>query len=391
MSASHKPPAAPLPGPGIPKRPSAARAAPLFELSAPAAAPAARPSGPRPAPVSGPSARPSGSRSAVPPGLMPAAHRPPGRTTVPLAAPQMKRRRRRSAWPFYVAMGLILLALPAGYFLLLQDAPPASQELALPGKPVELKVTSVDGTVEIRRAGGEWGQVQAGQTLQASDGVRTGERGKATLSGGDQYEVQLEAQTEVAVDELTDSISRVMLGGGMATAKVQGGGKHVFEVHARNSDAVARTRKGTFAISNNLEGTVAVGTREGEVEFAGRGKTVIVRAGQGSVVLPGQAPSDPTTLPTSLLLKVDWPGEKILRKADITVAGLSEPGALVTVQGRTAVVDSEGKFRVKVKVKEGKIPLRVEARSVSGQEQRAEQEIRVDTRAPQVKVDAPPW
>src|SRR5262249_47351769 len=154
--------------------------------------------------------------------------------------------------------------------------------------------------------------------------VRTVE-GTATLTGGDQYEVQLEPQTEVAVDELTDSISRVMLGGGMATAKVQGTGKHVFEVHARNSDAVARTRQGTFAISNNLEGTVAVGTKEGEVELAGRGKTVIVRAGQGSVVRPGQAPSDPGTLPSSLLLKVDWPDNKILTHPEVTVAGQSEP------------------------------------------------------------------
>src|SRR3954471_17305027 len=152
MSASPKPPTAPPTSLGAPRRPSASRAAPLFEVGVPAPAPLPRPSGPRlaphPRPPPAPAARP------VPPNL--------------------RRRRRQSAWPFYVAIGLILLALPAGYFLLLQDTPPSSQELAVPGKPVELKLTRVDGTVEIRRASGQWGQVQAGAVLQPSDGVRTG-------------------------------------------------------------------------------------------------------------------------------------------------------------------------------------------------------------------------
>lgn len=383
MSASPKPPSAPPTSLGAPRRPSAPRAAPLFEVGVPAPAPAPRPSGSRPASA----ARPSGPRP-LPPAPAPAAARAPA----PPAAPPVRRRRRRSAWPFYTAIGLILLALPAGYFLLLQDAPPPppSPELAAPGKPVELKVTRVDGTVEIRRASGQWGQVNAGDVLQPSDGVRTGEGSTAVLTGGDQYEVALEPQTEVAVDELTDSISRVMLGGGMATAKVKAG-KHTFEVHARDSDAVARTRQGTFAISNNMQGTVAVGTKEGEVEFAGRGKTVIVRAGQESVVRPGEAPSDPTALPTSLLLKVDWPAGKVLTHADVTVSGHSVPGAVISVQGRPAIVDSKGDFKVRLTLKDGKVPLKVKARSVSGLQQEAEQEVRVDTHAPKVQLEPPPW
>jgi ferric-dicitrate binding protein FerR (iron transport regulator) len=375
MSASPKPPSAPIPSlSAAPRRPSAPRAAPLFEVGVPAPAPVPRPSGPCPAPASAP-----------------AAPRPPAPVKLAAPAPRPPRkRRRRSAWPFYLAMGLILAALPAGYFLLLQDAPPSAQETALPGRPVELRVTRVDGTVEIRHASGQWGQVKPGDVLQPSDGVRTGAGATAILSGGDQYEVSLEPQTEVAVDELTDSISRVMLGTGMATAKVKAG-KHTFEVHARNSDAVARTRQGTFAISNNAMGTVAVGTRDGEVEFAGRGKTVIVRAGQQSVVRPGQAPSDPTELPSSLLLHVEWPAGKILTHGDVTVAGTSDPGAVVTVQGHSTVVDAKGNFHVRLKLKDGKVPIKVKARSVAGLQEEAEQEVRIDSHAPKVQLDSLPW
>ncbi|HVE82980.1 MAG TPA: FecR domain-containing protein [Myxococcales bacterium] len=384
-SASPKPPNDAT-APGAPNRPSGPRAAPLFEVGA---APA-RASGPRPAvaPAAAPAPRASGPRPApLPaPALVPA----PVRARPPEAA---RKRRKRSAWPFYLAMGLILLALPVGYYALLQDGPPQSgPDAAPPGKPVELKLTRVDGAVEIRHGGGQWSPVKPGETLAPADGVRTGEGGSAILTGGDQYEVHLEAQTEVAVDELTDSISRVMLGGGMATAKVQGGGKHTFEVHARNSDAVARTRQGTFAISNNMAGTVAVGTKDGEVEFGGHGKTVIVRAGQQSVVRPGQAPSDPTTLPSSLLLKVDWPAGKVLTRPDVVITGQSEPGTLVTVQDRNAVVDSNGTFRVRLSLKDGKKKaLKVTARSVGGLREDSEHVVDVDTHAPSATVQPPDW
>jgi len=255
--------------------------------------------------------------------------------------------------------------------------------------PVELKVAHVEGAVQIRKAGGQWEPVKEGEALQPSDGVRTGEASKAVLEGGDQYEVHLEAQTEVAVDELTDSISRVLLGGGMATAKVRGSGKHTFEVHARNSDAVARTHRGTFSISNNNSGTVALGTAEGEVEFGGQGKTVIVRAGQQSVVRPGEAPSAPTTIPTSLLLKVDWPAGKTLRRSEVTISGDSEPGAIVTILGRTVSSDSRGHFVASVKLPQGKSSVEVKARSVAGLQEAAERDLQVDTRPPKVVLDIP--
>ena len=64
------------------------------------------------------------------------------------------------------------------------------------------------------------------------------------LVGGQAYEVEMESGTEVKVDELTDSISRVLLENGMATATVKGASRHLFEVRAAGSDAKARTRDG---------------------------------------------------------------------------------------------------------------------------------------------------
>ena len=65
-------------------------------------------------------------------------------------------------------------------------------------------------------------------------------------------------------------------------------------------DAVASTDGGVFTVANNGKGTMALGTESGEVQLTGGGHVVIVRAGQQSIVRPGEAPSQPVPIPNSL-------------------------------------------------------------------------------------------
>lgn len=307
------------------------------------------------------------------------------------------RARRRQAWPFYLAIGLILAAIPVGYFVFLGEekpvavaAPPPPPPAPAPVKETQLTLSKMEGTVEIRRQNGDWMRASEGQTLQRADTVRTQENATAVLLDGDRYQVKMESSTELSVEELTDSISRVQLGSGMATAEVKAG-KHTFEVRAVGSDAVARTTGGTFAISNNGAGTVAVGTHSGEVEFAGHGKMVIVRAGQQSVVRPGEAPSDPAAVPSSLLLKVQWPASATLTTKKIVLTGQTEPGARVEVGGHAVAVDQRGKWVKTVSLEEGKNGLEVRARSVGRLEQQLRKELDVDTHAPSFNLRHGLW
>jgi hypothetical protein len=294
-------------------------------------------------------------------------------------------------------LGLVLLAIPAAYFYFLGDEapppppPPPKVEEPEPVKPVELKIGAVEGAVEVRRGAGGWKTAQSGDALQAADGVRTGDGARAVLVGGDAYEVKMEPGTAVAVDELTESISRVLLESGMASAKVKGSARHTFEVKAAGSEALARTREGAFTISNNAQGTVAVGTQAGEVEFAGKGKVVIVRAGQQSVVKPGQGPSDPVTVPTSLLLKVRWPTTRELNKKRLVLTGQAEPGAQVEVAGRIIPTDAEGKFVHTLQLAEGRNELSVRARAVGGLAEESHAQVDVDTTPPSMGVDTDIW
>ena len=297
-----------------------------------------------------------------------------------------------------VLFGLAVLAIcalvPLAYFAFLGKVtppPPVVAPVAAPEapKPVELKLSRLSGAVEIRRGDQAWQAAAVGDALEASDAVRTPVGGSATLTGGGSYEVQMEGSTDVKVGELTESISRLMLGSGMATARVRRG-KHRFEVRAAHSDAVASTQAGTFAISSNGKGTVAVGTEAGEVELTGHGKVVIVRGGEESVVHPGQAPSAPAKIPASLLLKVRWPQRSELATRSLWIRGSAEPGAQVVVAGHRVTVGDDGTFAAKVHLAEGKNAVEVRARAVGQRELKDARPLTVDTTPPKAVI-RPKW
>jgi len=306
-------------------------------------------------------------------------------------------RKRSSQVLFWVFMGLLLAALPLAYVFILDSdpapAPPAASPVALPNpvSAAELRIIQLEGTVEVRRGSGEWAQASSDQVLQPADAVRTGEGSSAVLSAKDAYDVRLESGTDVSVDTLTESISRLMLGRGMATARVHGTARQSFEVRASGTETVARTSSGTFSITHNGQGTVALGTREGSVEFSGRGKAVIVRAGQQSIARDGGAPSDPVPLPASLLTKVQWPDGEHHRSRTLLIRGTTAPGAWVEVNGKGVQVDAQGAFSQKLQLREGSNEVTVRAKAVGGIVHHEQKKVRVDTTPPSVGLDSDLW
>ncbi|ADO72577.1 FecR family protein [Stigmatella aurantiaca] len=305
---------------------------------------------------------------------------------------------RRQA-PFLLGLALILAALPIGYFVFLREPPPPPVrvpppppvvEVPPPSKPVQLSLQKVEGTVEVRRGKGAWEVAQPGAALHPSDAVRTQAASSAVIIGDEAVEVLVGAGTEVSVDSLTDELSRVLLETGIATATVRPGKRHTFEVKAANSDALARTTAGTFSMSNDGAGTVAVGAREGEVTFLGKGKVVIVRAGQQSVVTPtSTGPSEPAPVPSSLLRKVAWPDSRRNQRR-IKISGEAVPGSRLEMGGQHFFPGPDGKFERTVDLKEGENLVQLRASSVMGTQQEAAQNYKVDTSPPKkLKVDLP--
>ncbi|MFL5344338.1 MAG: FecR domain-containing protein [Hyalangium sp.] len=300
--------------------------------------------------------------------------------------------------PFILGLILILAALPLGYFLFLQQPPPpppppptpspAPVEAKAPEKPVQMEFGEVTGTVEVRHEGGTWEPAKRGMPLRPSDSVRTKEGSSAELLS-EAVKVTMDPATDVSVQELTSSLSRILLENGMATAVVRPGKRETFEIKAAGSDAVASTTGGTFTMSNNGAGTVAVGTREGEVSFLGGGKVVIVRAGQQSIIRPGSsAPSEPTEIPSSLLRKVQWPTGR-QKQREVIVQGEAVPGSRLEIAGESFSPTPDGTFVRKVSLKEGENEVKLKVSSVGGNKEEASEKILVDTRPPKLKIKTP--
>jgi len=304
-----------------------------------------------------------------------------------------------SARTFRIVVALILLlVVGAGAWLLLRapvqaPPPPAPVVLEEPMEApevVELQLLHIEGEVEVRASGGDWRAAVVGEQLEPAGAVRTGAEGRVVMGSTASYEVQLDPGTHISVKALTHSISRLLLERGMATANVREQ-RHVFEVATAGSDAVARSDDGSFTVSNDGAGTVAVASHRGEVELSGAGRLVVVRAGQQSLVLAGQAPTEPSPIPESLLLKVQWPQQATLRQRRLVVAGESVPGTQVEIGGHPVTVGADGRFTTEIELREGRNPLRVRARGVGGQERTLEREVQVDTTAPKVGLDRDLW
>ena len=308
---------------------------------------------------------------------------------------------RKGSVVFWAGVGALAAALAGGYFFFLRSpgtpppvVAPAGPDASAPEpsdavapRVRDVQVAEVAGAVEIRSGSkGEYAPAQPGAVLKAEDSLRTAADGRARLVSRDAFDVQVEPGTELQVQELTEQLSRVQLGLGMVVARVEGGKGKRLEVAARGSDAVAASSDGTFAVSSNGAGTVAVGARAGEVELKSAGKAVLLRSGQQSVALPGAAPSDPTAIPSSLFLKVDWPAQKELARRQLAVTGKTSPGAVLLIAGQPARVEVDGRFKAVVPLREGMNSLSVEGLDVGGHRERQVRQVSVDTTAPQTDI-----
>jgi hypothetical protein len=301
---------------------------------------------------------------------------------------------RRSRAGVLLVVGAVIVgvgAIAAAYFALFTRREQRS-ESPPPPPPVALTMSAVDGTVEVHR-GGAWAPARVGERLAASDRVRTGEDGQATLRLPDGSMVRLEAATETQVQTLSRALNRIRLGSGGMQADIADDPERLFQVDLDDEGATARTRGAAFGVTATSRGNAAVAAMRGEVAVSARGREVVLRSGQFTRVAPGAPPTDAAMLPSSLLLKVTWPGgdKGRLRSAAAVVTGQTDPGSRIVVQGRHAAVDSDGRYRAEVTLREGANHVTVRARDAAGR-QREERSppLTLDTQT-DFKVQVPPW
>jgi len=287
---------------------------------------------------------------------------------------------RREQALFLGGLLILLGAAAAGYWVFLGRSPvPSPPAASAPAAPERLVVAAVSGPVTLRRGGGAGvpEAARVGDELKPDDVVETGPGGAAQLAAGESYRVDLDALSSFAVKEITAELARFRLAEGLVSASVREDPRRAVEVEA-GPGAVARTRGGEVRVAGSVE-VAAVAVSSGEAELRSGGTAVVIRAGQQSIAAQGAAPSDPSPIPPSLLLKVAWPEEPATNRRRLVVTGRTSPGAVLALGGKPVKVQPDGTFREVLVLREGRQRIPVAARDVGGH--------RVDEKSPEILVD----
>jgi hypothetical protein len=243
--------------------------------------------------------------------------------------------------------------------------PPPIAPDAAPASPNAIRASMVEGRVERRAGEQDWSPIAVGDTMEITDEIRSGPGAAATFTVGDDTAVDVSQNTEFGFVEISDAVSKIRLADGRIAASSEG---RKVRVEVKNSDAVAETDDGAFAVLTEGGGNVSVAASRGDVNLTAQGETVKLTKGTQSIVLPNKAPARPTEIPSSLFLKVRKP--KADRKLETTVVeGSSTPGAVILLAGERLAVGEDGKFKKRVALAVGSKNIKVTVEDAAGRKE----------------------
>jgi hypothetical protein len=258
--------------------------------------------------------------------------------------------------------------------------------------PVEvaiLQVTAASGQISTYRDG-QWIPLQKGDLLSLQDVVRTSAGASAVLGLGGSIVIELREKVEIRLDKVTNAGAAVELRRGQVAARVAGAVENL-EIVSRET-RTSNEGPALFVVRADENGRVSVASKSGRVLFKGAGKTVTVPEGNESRAEPNQAPGEPEKIPEEVFLTVVWPDAE-RHGAEASIQGRAAATSLVTVNGETVAVDTDGSFKARVPLKEGSNNVLVEAESLIGRSKQARHVlVRPSTRPPKLApVRAPLW
>lgn len=196
-------------------------------------------------------------------------------------------RRRPAGWRTTAA------ATAALFCMLIADAAPGAGI----GSPV-IVVNNVTGNLKTQ----EPRVLRVGVDVFADETIKTAEKSSARILFQDQTKLEVGALSEVVLDRFvydpTRSNSEVAVSIAKGIARFTTGALRHEDYKITTPTATIGVRGTILAMRIDERGT-AVYVEDGSVTVTANGVTVIVNAGQATFVSSGDAPSDPTNLPSA--------------------------------------------------------------------------------------------
>ncbi len=248
-------------------------------------------------------------------------------------------------------------------------------------EPTQFRVSALAGSVEAFQ-NGQWYVARAGHLLSSKDVVRTHDGSRALLRRGS-VEIELRDNMDLRLDKLENrKASLGLLRGERVSANV-GKGDEQLEIRAMDT-RTENVGAASFTVAVAPTGQVSVATKEGTARFEAQGKHVLVGKGMESSAAPGAAPGTPEPIPEQLLLSVIWPEEEPSDGA-AKVKGRASPSSRIWVNQQEVPVGPDGTFQAPVPT-DGKGPIRVDARDITGREKSVSKAVRRTPGSPHLEA-----
>jgi prepilin-type processing-associated H-X9-DG protein len=181
------------------------------------------------------------------------------------------------------------------------------------GEAIPCKISSVAGDVQVLRNGStESVKATNGMELKVGDTIKTGSNGSANLTFFDGSVMEIKANSEILINELSTATTgsttvSLMEQVGSTINRigklVDSSSKYEVETPA----AVAIVRGTTFNLVVQQTGFTTLKSEEGSVSFTGGNKTWIVKAGEQSTAAVGEDASAPIASATTTTTQASTP------------------------------------------------------------------------------------
>ena len=213
-------------------------------------------------------------------------------------------------------------------------------------QPQQALLQEVEGVVEVQMGDGNWRAVAAGHALQAGQRVRTGTLASATLAFFDGSQAHLGPDSELWIDELNAQMAgaprivRLTQWLGESSHDVAPSDNADSHYEVRTPSAVGEARGTSFTVVVTASLLTRFDVSEGEVAVTSVNVTVVVVAGQSTMVAAGQPPEEPVFRITGegevTQIGQTWiiAGLSFQTHANTIIVGNPQVGDIVFVEGR---------------------------------------------------------
>ncbi len=229
------------------------------------------------------------------------------------------------------------------------------------------------------------------EILNEGQAVATGDNGRLTLSLGESATIELEENSTFRVQKVSEREADFMLVQGGLKAQVTrfpSRPARKVGVSFKGNPSKVSTEDASLRVRTNGEGRFAAAVERGHARLERPDKdplplpagTQILVGDQGDLLSSG-------TIPRSVLLKIDWPEDPLIRGKSITLRGEASPVADLSVAGQSFQPNEDGTFEVTIPLEEGENRFDVRVRDLVGDATFQSPVIIRDTRPPVVQSE----